>query len=51
MTKPSIRRAAAMLKANQQVAAKHHGLRDAHAKSHGVLAGELHVRSDLPEHL
>ena len=42
----------AMLHANQQVAAKHrHGLRDAHAKSHGVLAGELHVRPDLPEHL
>jgi hypothetical protein len=43
---------AAMLAANKQVAAKHrHGLRDAHAKSHGVLAGELHIRPDLPEHL
>jgi hypothetical protein len=43
---------AAMLAANKQVAAKHrHGLRDAHAKSHGVLAGELHVRADLPDHL
>jgi hypothetical protein len=43
---------AAMLAANKQVAAKHrHGLRDAHAKSHGVLAGELHIRADLPEHL
>src|SRR6185437_678552 len=42
----------AMLHANRQVAAKHrHGLRDAHAKSHGVLAGELHIRPDLPEHL
>ncbi|PRY57192.1 catalase family protein [Glycomyces artemisiae] len=42
----------AMLHANQQVAAKHrHGLRDAHAKSHGVLAGELRVLPDLPEHL
>jgi hypothetical protein len=42
----------AMLHANQQVAAKHrHGLRDAHAKSHGVLAGELHVRQNLPGHL
>jgi len=42
----------AMLHANQQVAAKHrHGLRDAHAKSHGVLAGELRVQQDLPEHL
>jgi hypothetical protein len=43
---------AAMQHANEQVAAKHrHGLRDAHAKSHGVLAGELRVRPDLPEHL
>ncbi|MET9633195.1 catalase family protein [Lentzea sp. NPDC006480] len=42
----------AMLHANQQVAAKHrHGLRDAHAKSHGVLAGVLRVKADLPEHL
>jgi hypothetical protein len=42
----------AMERANRQVAAKHrHGLRDAHAKSHGVLAGELHVEPDLPEHL
>ena len=42
----------AMLHANQQVAAKHrHGLRDAHAKSHGVLAGELRVQQNLPEHL
>lgn len=43
---------AAMQHANEQVASKHrHGLRDAHAKSHGVLAGELRVRPDLPEHL
>ena len=42
----------AMQRANRQVAAKHrHGLRDAHAKSHGVLAGELRVEPDLPEHL
>ncbi|MFI6317151.1 hypothetical protein ACIBG8_06515 [Nonomuraea sp. NPDC050556] len=42
----------AMLEANRQVAAKHrHGLRDAHAKSHGVLAGELQVLPDLPGHL
>jgi hypothetical protein len=42
----------AMYHANHQVAAKHrHGLRDAHAKSHGVLAGELRVQPDLPEHL
>ncbi|HEX2175177.1 MAG TPA: catalase family protein [Nocardioidaceae bacterium] len=42
----------AMESANRQVAAKHrHGLRDAHAKSHGVLAGELRIEPDLPEHL
>lgn len=28
-----------------------HGMRDAHAKSHAVLEGELVVDSDLPEHL
>ncbi|MEV8441688.1 catalase family protein [Actinosynnema sp. NPDC051121] len=43
---------AAMQHANEQVAAKHrHGVRDAHAKSHGILAGELRVRPDLPRHL
>jgi hypothetical protein len=43
---------AAMQRANEQVAAKHrHGLRDAHAKSHGVLAGELRVKSGLPAEL
>ena len=43
---------AAMERANRQVAAKHrHGLRDAHAKSHGILAGELRIEPDLPEHL
>jgi hypothetical protein len=42
----------AMERANEQVAAKHrHGLRDAHAKSHGVLAGELRIESALPDHL
>lgn len=42
----------AMARANQQVAAKHrHGLRDAHAKSHGILAGELRIEPDLPAHL
>ncbi|WP_202919464.1 hypothetical protein [Saccharothrix deserti] len=42
----------AMQHANEQVAAKHrHGLRDAHAKSHGVLAGELRVAPNLPGHL
>jgi hypothetical protein len=29
----------------------HHGIRDAHAKSHGILRGELTVYPDLPEHL
>jgi hypothetical protein len=26
----------------------HHGIRDAHAKSHGILGGELTVYPDLP---
>jgi hypothetical protein len=29
----------------------HHGIRDAHAKSHGILRGELTVYPDLPQHL
>ncbi len=28
-----------------------HAIRDAHAKSHGILRGELHVAPGLPEHL
>ena len=28
-----------------------HAIRDAHAKSHGILRGELKVHADLPEHL
>ena len=28
----------------------HHALRDAHAKSHGILRGELHVAPSLPAH-
>ena len=28
-----------------------HAIRDAHAKSHGILRGELNVHPDLPEHL
>ena len=28
-----------------------HAIRDAHAKSHGILRGELHVYPNLPEHL
>jgi hypothetical protein len=29
----------------------HHGIRDAHAKSHGILRGELTVYDDLPDQL
>lgn len=29
----------------------HHGIRQAHAKSHGILKGELTVYADLPDHL
>lgn len=28
-----------------------HGIRDAHAKSHGILKGELVINPDLPEYL
>ena len=28
-----------------------HAIRDAHAKSHGIIRGELHVYPNLPEHL
>ncbi|MCI1187681.1 catalase family protein [Hymenobacter sp. DH14] len=28
-----------------------HAIRDAHAKSHGILRGELHIPADLPAHL
>lgn len=28
-----------------------HAIRDAHAKSHGILRGELHIAPDLPAHL
>src|SRR5579859_1338135 len=43
---------ASMGRVNQRVYAKHrHGLRDAHAKSHGIVKGELHVQSDLPDYL
>lgn len=41
-----------MLAANKANADKHrHGIRDAHAKIHGVLVGELQVYPDLPPHL
>ena len=36
----------------QMVFEKHrHAERDAHAKSHGALRGELQIYDDLPEHL
>lgn len=41
---------ASMARANVAVADKHrHGLRDAHAKSHGIVRGELRVHADAPE--
>ncbi|MGI4870104.1 MAG: catalase family protein [Janthinobacterium lividum] len=37
---------------NRYMFEKHrHAIRDAHAKSHGVLRGELHIYPNLPEHL
>ncbi len=43
---------ASMARVNRQVADKHrHAIRDAHAKSHGVLRGELAVYENLPEPL
>lgn len=39
-----------MADSNRRVFDKHrHGMRDAHAKSHGILKGELTVYDDLPE--
>jgi hypothetical protein len=41
-----------MARLNRFMFEKHrHAIRDAHAKSHGILRGELHVYPDLPEHL
>jgi hypothetical protein len=41
-----------MARLNQFMFEKHrHAIRDAHAKSHGILRGELHINSNLPEHL
>lgn len=41
-----------MARVNRFMFEKHrHAIRDAHAKSHGVLRGELHVYPNLPEHL
>jgi hypothetical protein len=43
---------ASMGRANRKVFEKHrHAVRDAHAKSHGILKGELEVYPDMPQHL
>ncbi|OUJ70471.1 catalase family protein [Hymenobacter crusticola] len=43
---------ASMGRLNRFMFEKHrHAIRDAHAKSHGVLRGELHIYPNLPEHL
>jgi hypothetical protein len=43
---------AAMARSNRKVFEKHrHAVRDAHAKSHGILKGELEVYPDMPQHL
>lgn len=43
---------ASMARMNRKVFDKHrHAIRDAHAKSHGILRGELTVRPELPRHL
>ncbi|MFE5708338.1 catalase family protein [Rhodococcus koreensis] len=43
---------ATLRKNNEWAFKKHnHAIRDAHAKSHGVLRGELITSADLPEHL
>jgi hypothetical protein len=43
---------ASMGRVNRKIFDKHrHAVRDAHAKSHGILKGELEVYSDLPQHL
>ena len=43
---------ASMLRVNRLVSDRHrHGLRDAHAKSHGIVKGELIVQAGLPDHL
>lgn len=48
-----IERMIASLRDNNERAYKKykHGIRDAHAKSHGILRGQLTVLPDLPEHL
>jgi Catalase len=43
---------ASLRKNNEKAYKKYeHGIRDAHAKSHGILRGQLTVLPDLPEHL
>jgi hypothetical protein len=43
---------ASMGRVNRKIFDKHrHAVRDAHAKSHGILKGELEVYADLPQHL
>jgi hypothetical protein len=43
---------ASMGRVNQKIFDKHrHAVRDAHAKSHGILKGELQVYPDLAQHL
>jgi hypothetical protein len=43
---------ASMGRVNRKIFDKHrHAVRDAHAKSHGILKGELEVYPDLPQHL
>ncbi len=43
---------ASLRKNNEKAFKKYkHGIRDAHAKSHGILRGQLTVLPDLPEHL
>ena len=43
---------ASMGRLNRYIFEKHqHAIRDAHAKSHGVLRGVLHIYPNLPEHL
>ncbi|RAK62671.1 catalase family protein [Hymenobacter edaphi] len=41
-----------MARLNRYMFEKHrHAIRDAHAKSHGILRGELHIYPNLPAHL
>jgi hypothetical protein len=43
---------ASMGRVNRKIFDKHrHAVRDAHAKSHGILKGELEVYPDMPQHL